>query len=353
MPLADLLSRARQPDDEVDQIGSTSSTPPGAVTPRPDLTDKRLPGIAHSYLGQVGDLSNSLLKLHYSESSTTSSPNTPGGKNKRTTMAAQAGLIEPQTGVVLKKRKKKQSSCSSEYSSQTRGSADLQLSDTDLCEPANLHIDSMAEKVEERSSSCVVSSMNNTDTLHELESQEQGLPAQSLSIRPTLLRILSYCSLSFTGQNVQLTGKPSAISQSTPPQTPRTQSQAEPTPSGADTPRSSTKIQTEGTTLGPVLGKLSVLISEGRGLRPSVNPYVVCEFQLSQYISDGPAKDSGSDSKKPSYSNGASATAQAVMAGGRKPMAIPMRSRQSSRSGRDTSAEQEVVNPKWNHRALL
>ncbi len=42
-------------DDAHDQIGSTSSTPPGAVTPRPDPIDKRLPGILHSYFGQVRD----------------------------------------------------------------------------------------------------------------------------------------------------------------------------------------------------------------------------------------------------------------------------------------------------------
>jgi hypothetical protein len=42
-------------DEELDQIGSNASTPPGAHTPRPDLVDKRLPSLLHSYFGQVRD----------------------------------------------------------------------------------------------------------------------------------------------------------------------------------------------------------------------------------------------------------------------------------------------------------
>src|SRR5262249_44794890 len=51
-----LSSNARHEgrDDLHDQIGSNSPTPSGVATPRPDLHDKRLPGIMHSYFGQVG-----------------------------------------------------------------------------------------------------------------------------------------------------------------------------------------------------------------------------------------------------------------------------------------------------------
>lgn len=44
---------SRSDDDGHDQIGSTSTTPSGVATPRPDPADKRLPGIIHSYFGQV------------------------------------------------------------------------------------------------------------------------------------------------------------------------------------------------------------------------------------------------------------------------------------------------------------
>ena len=44
-------------DDEFhDQIGSISVTPSGIATPRPDPSDKRLPGILHGYFGQVGHM---------------------------------------------------------------------------------------------------------------------------------------------------------------------------------------------------------------------------------------------------------------------------------------------------------
>lgn len=44
---------SRSDDDGHDHIGSTSTTPSGIATPRPDPVDKRLPGIIHSYFGQV------------------------------------------------------------------------------------------------------------------------------------------------------------------------------------------------------------------------------------------------------------------------------------------------------------
>ena len=44
---------SRTADDDHDQIGSSSTTPSGVATPRPDPSDKRLPSIMHSYFGQV------------------------------------------------------------------------------------------------------------------------------------------------------------------------------------------------------------------------------------------------------------------------------------------------------------
>ena len=47
----------RSDDDTHDHIGSLSATPSGVATPRPDPSDKRLPGIMHGYFGQVGTTS--------------------------------------------------------------------------------------------------------------------------------------------------------------------------------------------------------------------------------------------------------------------------------------------------------
>ena len=103
-----------------------------------------------------------------------------------------------------------------------------------------------------------------------------------------------------------------------------------------------------------MLGKLTVVISEGRGLRPSIDPYVVCEFQLSQYISEGPVSGTQNDGGLRAALYGSSGISIQPAGGDRqRPMAIPMRSRQSSSSGRDTKTQQEVTNPRWNHNAVL
>jgi protein-serine/threonine kinase len=138
--------------------------------------------------------------------------------------------------------------------------------------------------------------------------------------------------------------------QNTPPQTPRTRSQEDNNGSGMSTPsrETSKQIPTEGTTVGPVLGKLTVIISEGRGLRPSLDPYVVCEFQLSQDISESPV---GGQNDGPSAPN---ISVKPSSGDRRRPMAIPMKSRQSSSSGRDNNKQQsEITNPRWNHKAVL
>jgi len=179
-------------------------------------------------------------------------------------------------------------------------------------------------------------------------------PITSVTLISHTPKPLSSCS-SFEpvslGSKRLITGGSLPSSQSTPPQTPRSRSQEDETQSGATTPSKraavKTTISTEGTTIGPVLGKLTVLIKQGRGLRPSVDPYVVCEFQLSQYISEGPVQEA------PSERGNTSSIAIKPALGNGRPMAIPMKSRQSSSSGRDSKTMHEVTDPKWNHKAVL
>lgn len=47
-----LQSTTRVQDEDSDQLGSGASTPLGAATPRPDFTDKRLPGLVNNYFVQ-------------------------------------------------------------------------------------------------------------------------------------------------------------------------------------------------------------------------------------------------------------------------------------------------------------
>ncbi len=267
-------------DDAHDQIGSTSSTPPGAVTPRPDPIDKRLPGILHSYFGQVRD---SLLPRRKSSAVNPS----PASK-----------------------------SCSAQDRPQTAPS----------------------------------------------DSQETEKETKS---RPTMLPSPTPSASSRTPSTSQLTGDTEKLTQgdfsslqnqATPPQTPRTRSQeSKPPPTSLSrTTTSPTKSKESKTApvVGAPKGKLSVLISEGRGLRPSVDPYVVCQFQWSEYISDGPRQDA------PKKGLHAPIQMRRTESETGRPMAIPMRSRQSSNSGhssdpRESGSHEEVTNPKWEHEAIL
>jgi serine/threonine protein kinase SCH9 len=112
-------------------------------------------------------------------------------------------------------------------------------------------------------------------------------------------------------------------------------------------------------TTGPVLGKLTVEIPEGRGFRPSYDPYIVCQFQWSEYISQGPInadveKRQNANLRQP---NGLGGVAMRRTDSGSRPRAIPMSSRQSSHTGRDATEDRstvhEVTNPKWEHKTVL
>lgn len=126
--------------------------------------------------------------------------------------------------------------------------------------------------------------------------------------------------------------------------------------SGTQTPRST------GAQVPAARGKLTIKISEARGLRKCRDPYVVAVFQRSELISGGP---------RPSEDEEPLNVAQAAIGGipiqrsgsdSGRPMAIPMRSRQSSntsitdyntfrnnRNGRNAS----FTNPKWDAEAVL
>ncbi|KAL1636553.1 Serine/threonine-protein kinase [Neofusicoccum ribis] len=140
-----------------------------------------------------------------------------------------------------------------------------------------------------------------------------------------------------------------ARAQNTPPQTPRTQSQEGKTVTSQPTQsaRSSGSNGASSTAVIAPKGKLSVCITEGRGLRPSVNPYVVCQFQWAEDISDGPKK--GEEPPR-----GAMAMMRTDSDSGR-PMAIPMRSRQSSNHGWNPQERErdEISDPKWDHNAVF
>ncbi len=149
--------------------------------------------------------------------------------------------------------------------------------------------------------------------------------------------------------------------QNTPPYSPRSQSQ--------DSKRTATTISpSKGSPNsltdenGPSLpkGKLSVLISEGRDIRPSVDPYVVCQFQWSEYISKGPVNNAFESSGNRKVLGGEKSVIKQTGSDLRRPMAIPTtKSRQNSNASVNDSREAKVgsggkaINPRWGHEATL
>ena len=146
--------------------------------------------------------------------------------------------------------------------------------------------------------------------------------------------------------------------QSTPPHTPRTRSQDGTISHGsaASTPFAILKATVPApATTGPVLGKLTVEISEGRGFRPSYDPYIVCQFQWSEYISQGPINADVEQRQNLRQPNGLGGAAMRRTDSGSKPRAIPM-SRQSSHTStsRDATEERNTFHdPKWEHKTVL
>ncbi|KAG2418396.1 serine/threonine-protein kinase sck1 [Aspergillus terreus] len=98
-------------------------------------------------------------------------------------------------------------------------------------------------------------------------------------------------------------------------------------------------------------GKLYVKISEGRGLRPGYDPYVVCVFEWNECISKS-AKDEEEESMERQKQEQERSDREAG-----RPMAIPMKSRQSSHNSsmdsHDPRSRAPVTDPHWNHEATF
>ncbi|KAJ0121234.1 hypothetical protein J7T55_008397 [Diaporthe amygdali] len=122
------------------------------------------------------------------------------------------------------------------------------------------------------------------------------------------------------------------------------------TPPGSSAPSS----------LPAVKGKLTIKISEARGLRKCRAPYVVAVFQRSELISSGPRVDEDDDETAISNVAMGGVPIQRQGSDSGRPMAIPMRSRQSSNTStgephsfRSRSQRQSFTNPKWDAEAVF
>jgi serine/threonine protein kinase SCH9 len=122
--------------------------------------------------------------------------------------------------------------------------------------------------------------------------------------------------------------------------------ESEEKPSGAVSPQTSS----DGPTVASLKGSLSVKIDQGRGLRPSIDPYVVCVFEWNEYISKG--TQSGEQTPE-----GKLGDKDYLDNDNGRPVAIPMKSRQSSHNSQldngDVKGKAPITDPKWNHEAVL
>ncbi|KAI5302171.1 hypothetical protein KEM56_000960 [Ascosphaera pollenicola] len=91
---------------------------------------------------------------------------------------------------------------------------------------------------------------------------------------------------------------------------------------------------------GSVKGQLSIQISQGRGLVPSFDPYIVCVFDLNEYISGGTQED---DALSP---EGINIQPSTNVPG--RPVTIPSKSRT-----KEQKRMTQITDPQWNHDATF
>lgn len=169
----------------------------------------------------------------------------------------------------------------------------------------------------------------------------------------------------------------SDAAQNTPPHTPRTGSYASRSKDDdvANIPHANNKTsrsssggsRAQSPSLRQARGQLEVSIEEARGIRPAVDPYVVCIFQLNEDISGGPKEEDEMDiAVEGDHADDNLAKGVAMKrlgSGSGTPMAIPgLKSRQTSqtniagmRRGSNTakSGHVETTDPIWRHKTTF
>ncbi|KAI9704347.1 MAG: hypothetical protein M1836_007209 [Candelina mexicana] len=444
---ADLLRQAmmqsRNDDDNHDQIGSNGSTPPGAATPRPDPSDKRLPGILHGYFGQVGETFTkaSLVPTPTAPASSDPIVTTSRSNTEHRGLGVMAGIELPTApgspsellGVgeslpellphelFSRKRRSSRSGNKNPHAYPTPPDSSSPSPHKHLAE--SCCDDSVAVVVEKQrvnrrtlsrqhntahamapkarrntyAVSNPLSSIITTSTIHAPHLSNPASchlpenPYPSISSRHDRSHS-TFASSSYHELKGLTRGVAAPLSKkNTPPHTPRALSNDSGHPEkqgltsmsnstfpgvpaassggggkqnmandGGSNPANGPGAGNHAAAVGPPRGKLSVTICEARGLRPSRHPYVVCVFEFNEYISRGPRMeeidiDQSNGSKKDTAGGGVSIRRSGSDMG--KPMAIPMKSRQSSNTSIPDAKEfknvKQMTAPKWGDEAIF
>jgi serine/threonine protein kinase SCH9 len=415
-------------DDMHDHIGD-SPTPSGVETPRPDLSDKRLPGIAPGYapgyfgLGQVG--SGSSQSSPSRSLCVLTTPNVDSGveshptKHVRETLESRWSSAWSGSMVTVERGQDRNLTPPPQPDEPLQKPAlGLPLSDASRLPPTPissassfLHRDGEVvengKPIMEGTISSVTQALRNFIFPKSSSSikarRHQSLPVSSVNTSTVPAAHLSNPTssvhspsrqspaVSSTPSNKPKTSKsfkelskltadaaPESRNKSTPPLSPRALSQEGGHP-GKRSPLSSTSTnaassdtaveseiessqssqRSERLPTNTPRGKLAVKISEGRNLKPAYDPYIVCTFEWNEYISQGPkhdAMDLDVDEKKGPIEKLASVPIRRTDSDSGKPMAIPMKSRQSSSNGMSDNEGrplEKVTKFRWNHEAVL
>lgn len=148
--------------------------------------------------------------------------------------------------------------------------------------------------------------------------------------------------------------------QNTPPLTPRSGSHE--SRRGEDAKPVRTGSDSQEVVVAQQKGQLEVVVEEGRGLKPSIQPYVVCVFQQSEDVSSGAAKEDEMDTAVDGNSNSGDenlargVAMRRIGSGSGTPRPIPgMPSRQTSSTNiadlKRASKNEQTTNPNWKHTA--
>jgi len=426
---ASVSSTTRAQDEDSDHVESgTNTPPPGISTPRPDFTDKRLPGITNNtYFAQVCPPPRAPPRVN--QTSTASSP-LPSTNTTTPLEHVTCGFGGLPTAPNSRKQSSQESADppSSVMSSQGQvvsppHSLNASVATLNRSPPIS-PAPSMYERPREGGRPCSSGShvSSSSGATHQPTTtptppshmRRKTFSSQTLASVVTEPRVSAHisnpasqdsqpspgvaCSVLPPESRVNKPELTKAVNRAqTPPQTPRALSQHEPRKAQQPEQRSGPQVEpqqlepqkepsedsanagkaqapsntdlssrsssTSNPPVSATKGTLSVNIIQGRGLRPSTAPYVVCIYQLNEDISDGPQgdamdtrQDQTSDNNEENLAKGVAMRRMGSDQG--KPMAIPgLPSRQSSQTDiaklRGNHHDHEVTDPVWKHEATL
>lgn len=414
MQAVNQLPRTAATDDEVNDHIGTDTPGSGIATPQPDPQDKRLPGIM-SYFGQVRqDPSTSLTssstacpQLERTAKPTDDHKSSVDSRRQQPTqesvqsslpssivraasqpslapavLSTQPAYVQPSQNTAIPYPTPPSSQPCSSASSAIQASS---FSCSKASKAAQADASSSSKTLEKAISVAQSSELQVPSLSGAAPAQPTSAPTQQDTPPPPLSstshpndspnepcdtsssKWFSLDTLKELTRGVIFKSGPStptrALSSATPSQsegkaTPSRTSNEGAERSGTQTPR------TNGGAQAPAAkGKLNIKIAEARGLRRCRDPYVVAVFQRSELISGGPrpSDDDEAMSSTPAAIGSIPIQRQASDSG-RPPMAIPMRSRQSSNTSvtdyntfrnRSNVNRAFYTNPHWDAEAVL